>query len=96
MGASPRGYDPVQPRRAGPPGRRGDDFYGYAALKWLREGNQLFGHPRRNTMIADITMYCIGKVERARAFGQLKNISPWSEYINFIREQIDLDVFDKF
>ena len=63
-----------------------------AGMKW----NQLLVEPGTHTTITHITVNGIGKIECGSAPGEFFNIPLWGEDINFIREEVDLEVLKKF
>ena len=69
------GHHPVQPGRTGPARWRGHDLDRRTAFQGLRERHQLIAHARRDTVIADIAVHGVGKIERTGPFGQLKNVT---------------------
>ena len=48
-----------------------------------------------DTVITDIRVHRVGKVQRARAFGQFLDVPMGGEHIDLIRVKIDLEVLKK-
>ena len=47
-------------------------------------------------MITDICVHSVGEINGTRAFGKLHDLSTRCKNIDFVREQVDFDAFDKF
>ena len=51
---------------------------------------------RGNTLITNVTMHGVGKVNGAGPFRELENVPAGSKDVHLIWEQVDFDVLDKF
>ena len=57
--------------------------------------HRLIVDARADAVIAHVRVNRVGKVERARSFGQLFDIPVWGEHINLIRVKVDFEVLKK-
>src|SRR5690606_35970345 len=91
-----RCHDEIDPGRIGLRPGRGDDFQRLPALQLLRQRRETAIDATGDAGIADVGVHRISEIDCGRALRQLHDVTARREYIDFIWEQIDFDVLDKF
>src|SRR5450830_1199338 len=85
----------VQPGRVRARAGCTDDLDRGAALQRFGQRRETTVDPTGNAAVADIGVHRVGKVDRRGAFGQLHDPAFGREYVDLVREQVDLHAFDK-
>ena len=89
------GYHKAEPGRIGPGARCSNDFYRLAALQRLAQRGQVAVNTTGHRGVADVGMNGVGEIHRRCPAGQFHNPAFGSEHVDFVREQVDLHVFDE-
>src|SRR5690554_441858 len=89
------GYHKAEPGWIGPGARCSNDLYRLAALQGLAQGRQVAVNTTGHRGVANVGMDGVGEIHRRCPAGQLHNPALGSKHVDFVREQVDLHVFDE-
>ena len=90
------GHYKIEPRRIRPGAGGADDLDRGATLQRLGQRRETAIDAAGNAAVTDVSVYCVSKVDRCGAFGQLHDAALGREHVYLVREQVDLHAFDKF
>ncbi len=86
----------VQPGRVRACARSADDLDRGATLQRFGQRRETTIDPTGYAAVTHIGVHGVGKVDRRGAFGQLHDPAFGCEYVDLVREQVDLHAFDEF
>src|SRR5690606_16149013 len=86
----------VEPLRIGAGCGRGDDLDRVAAAQFGAQRNEFVVDLGRHGLVADIGVDGIREIDRRGATRQRDDLAARGEYIDGVREQVDLDVLEEF
>ena len=85
----------VQPQGSGHGGARRQNLHMITVSNRLMQRHRLIVDACTDTVIAHVRVNRVGKVERARSFGEFLDIPVRSEHIHLIRVKVDFEVLKK-
>ena len=85
----------VQPQGRRHGGARRKNFHVIAVSDLLMQRHRLIVDARTDAVIAHVRVNGVGKIERARSFGEFLDIPVRSEHIDLIRVKVDFEVLKK-
>ena len=78
-----------------PGARAGNDLNGLAVLQLCPQWYEAPVDLRRDATIANARVHGVGEVNRRSALGQRHDVALGGEYVNLVREQVDLDALQE-
>ena len=90
------GNGEIQPCRIGLGVFGSDDFNGIAGFEFGAQGHHGVVDARGDGFVADVGVNGVGEVYGRRSFRQGKDFAFGRQDIDFVGEQVDFDVFQKF